>query len=309
MSALFNRSSLARKVTDTMTHSATSRRVFGARVLGLTSLAVVAMSSLGTAVHAQMDSAGRPADARQANPVVHWNQVAAQAYEPTQGLVPLAQTRTFSILHASIHDALNAIDRRYASYTPGLPAAPRASVEAAVAAAARDVLVALIPDQTALVESAYARALLRCAKVRPRRPASPPARPPPERRWQRRRGDGADAATQPVYAPRPGPGEYQFTAPFAFVTLPGWGSVQPFVIDLHEHALEGPQALAGSDYARDLAHVKEIGHVASTTRTTEQSEIASSGTRTRRWAGTASPAPSCGSAASMPGTQRVPSRC
>ena len=61
--------------------------------------------------------------------------------------------------YTSIHDALNAIERRYKSYTPGLPAAPRASVDAAVAAAARQVLVQLIPDQAALVETAYVQAL------------------------------------------------------------------------------------------------------------------------------------------------------
>ena len=66
----------------------------------------------------------------------------------------MAQSRTLAILHAAIHDALNAIDRRFESYTPGLTAAPRASVDAAVAAAAREVLVALLPSQAALVESA-----------------------------------------------------------------------------------------------------------------------------------------------------------
>jgi len=50
--------------------------------------------------------------------------------------------------------------------------------------------------------------------------------------------------------------------------------VTPFVIDLREHALEGPQTLASPLYARDLAHVKEIGHVNSKLRTSEQSEIA-----------------------------------
>jgi hypothetical protein len=48
-----------------------------------------------------------------------------------------------------------AIDRRFEAYTPGPHAAPGASVEAAVAAASRDVLVALLPEQAALVEAAY----------------------------------------------------------------------------------------------------------------------------------------------------------
>ena len=55
----------------------------------------------------------------------------------------MAQSRTLAILHAAIHDALNAIDRRFESYTPGLAEAPGASADAAVAAAARDVLVGL----------------------------------------------------------------------------------------------------------------------------------------------------------------------
>jgi hypothetical protein len=90
----------------------------------------------------------------------------------------------------------------------------------------------------------------------------------------RRQRDGADTAAQPAYVPRPGSGEYQFTAPFDFAAQPGWGNVQPFVIDLREHRVEGPQVLTSSQYASDLAYIKEIGHVASKTRTAEQSEIA-----------------------------------
>jgi hypothetical protein len=74
--------------------------------------------------------------------------------------------------------------------------------------------------------------------------------------------------------PRPGPGEYQFTAPFDFAAQPGWGRVRPFVIDLAEHALEGPQPLSSVQYARDLAYVQEIGRLGSRIRTREQSEIA-----------------------------------
>ena len=48
------------------------------------------------------------------------------------------------MMHIAIHDALNAIDRRYRPYTYDKTAAPGASPEAAVAAAARDVLVPLI---------------------------------------------------------------------------------------------------------------------------------------------------------------------
>ena len=90
----------------------------------------------------------------------------------------------------------------------------------------------------------------------------------------RRQGDGLEKATQPAYVPRPVPGSTSSRAPFDFAAQPGWGRVKPFVIDLGEHAVEGPQRLSSEQYARDLAYVKAIGDVDSTIRTPEQSEIA-----------------------------------
>ena len=86
---------------------------------------------------------------------VAWNAVATQAFLPTQGTDPLTQSRTYAMLHAAIHDALNATHQRYEFYTPGMPVMPGASPDAAVAAAAHDVLVALIPTQQLLIQQAY----------------------------------------------------------------------------------------------------------------------------------------------------------
>lgn len=90
---------------------------------------------------------------------------------------------------------------------------------------------------------------------------------PPTARWLRRGGTARHLA-------RRGAGEYQFTAPFDVALFPGWGRLEPFVINLPEHALDGPQDLASAQYARDLAYVKAIGGVGSTTRTPEQTAIA-----------------------------------
>jgi hypothetical protein len=210
---------------------------------------------------------------RAINSVVHWNSVADQAFTPSQGTNPMAHSRIFSILHASIHDALNAIDRRYESYTPGLPAAKNANADAAVAAAAREVLVRLLPDQAALVETAYGRAL---AGIRDGAAKTAGIATGQAAAWatlDRRRDDGAAGAGIP-YVPGTAPGEYQFTPPFDFSAQPGWGRVKPFIIDVEDHELEGPQALTSKAYARDFADIKEIGHFASTTRSAEQTEIA-----------------------------------
>jgi len=250
-----------------------TRRAFGTRLLRITVIAAAAMVTV-TGTQAQDATQGQQGQPARANPVLHWNDVAAQAYKPTQGFVPLAQTRTFSIMHASIHDALNAIERRYQSYTPGLPAAPRASADAAVAAAARQVLVQLIPDQAALVETAYLQALSTVRDGPAKTAGIATGQAAALSTLARRQADGADQATQPVYVTKPGAGEYQFTAPFDFANLPGWGRVQPFAINLPEHALEGPLPLTSHAYGRDFAQVKQIGQNTSSTRTAEQTEIA-----------------------------------
>src|SRR5438309_1847554 len=57
---------------------------------------------------------------------------------------PFHESRIYAMMHVAIHDALNAIDRRFRPYTFDKRAEPGASPDAAVAAAARDVLVPLL---------------------------------------------------------------------------------------------------------------------------------------------------------------------
>src|SRR4029450_5753075 len=57
---------------------------------------------------------------------------------------PLHESRIYAMMHVDIHDALNAIDSQSRPYTFDMQAEPGASPDAAVAAAARDVLVPLI---------------------------------------------------------------------------------------------------------------------------------------------------------------------
>lgn len=250
-----------------MNTSTSLRGAFG-RIL---SLAALIFATVPGAM--ARDANHMPPDARH-NAVVHWNAIADQAFAPSQGTNPMMQSRTLAILHASIHDALNAIDHRYAPYTPGLPATPTASVDAAVAAAAHEVLVNLLPDQSALVETEYDQALAAVSDGAAKNAGITLGRAAAQATIRRRQADGADTATQPLYVPGAGPGEYQFTAPFDFSAQPGWGRIQPFVIDLRDHTTEGPLALTSAQYAQDWAYVREIGHIDSRRRTPEQSEIA-----------------------------------
>ena len=240
------------------------------RAAALTGIALAFAAPIG----AQDAGAARASHGARGNAVTEWNRIATGAFAPTQGTNPMAQSRTLAILHAAIHDALNAVDRRFESYTPGVPEAPGASVEAAVATAARDVLVSLVPDQAAFVEAAYASALAGIDEGPARSAGIAAGQASAWANMTRRQGDGLEQATLPVYVPQPGPGEYQFTPPFAFAAQPAWGRVTPFVIELRDHVLDGPLPLSSVHYARDLAYVHAVGGIDSTRRTPKQSEIA-----------------------------------
>jgi hypothetical protein len=225
---------------------------------------VLVALTLVTAAHAQ----------QRGNAVTHWNTVATDAFTPTEGTNPMAQSRTLAILHAAIHDAVNAVDRRYEPYTPGLLPTAGASLDAAVAAAAREVLVTLVPDQKALVDAVYDKTLANVHDVAAKNAGIAIGQAAARATLARREGDGFEQAAKPAFVPRPGPAEYQFTAPFDFAAQPRWGSVKPYVIDLRQHAVAGPQRLSSAEYARDVAYVKDIGGAANSKRTPEQSEIA-----------------------------------
>lgn len=82
-----------------------------------------------------------------ADAVTDWNENAGEAAKAaclSPDNDPLHESRMYAMVHIAIHDALNAITRRSRPYTFNSQAPSGASPEAAVAAAAHDVLVALI---------------------------------------------------------------------------------------------------------------------------------------------------------------------
>jgi hypothetical protein len=223
---------------------------------------------------------------RRDNAVTRWNEVAIGVFPREPG--PILDGRAFAILHVALHDAVNGVERRYQPYTADL-SSPGASVDAAVAAAARDVMVVLSPSHQDTVEKAYAEAL----DAIPSGPAKDSGvalgQQAAKANLERRAADGVPNGpwppqtgpiTQPVYVPNGRPGDYAFTPPFdepplgPIALFPGWGRLKPFVVDLAEHRAPGPDELGSAAYARDLNHLKAIGSLESTTRTADQTEIA-----------------------------------
>jgi hypothetical protein len=234
----------------------------------------IAVAALFTSLTAL---AGSAADSPAGNPVTRWNAVAIQVLPVDPGLV--ADSRAFAIVHAAIHDAVNGVERRYEPYTIEL-SSPNASVDAAIATAAHDTLVALSPSQSSTVELAYAATMLGIPSNAAKQAGIELGHRSAAANLARRLGDGADTASGPPYVPKGHPGDYDFTppfdkAPFGPVALyPGWGSVTPFGVELANHRLPPPLALSSREYARDFKLLKAIGRNDSSVRSAEQTDIA-----------------------------------
>jgi hypothetical protein len=249
---------------------AASREAPSVRPIGRTartrphlSASVVALSVLCAA----------PCYAQGMNAVLEWNLIASNA-AVAGGQNGVVQTRTYAMVQAAVHDALNAIDRRYEPYVhaPILPVG--ASPEAAVATAAHDVLAALIPSQGASLDAAHASALSTIADGPAKEAGRAAGRSAASAIVTLRAADGAANAGRP-YTPGTEPGDYQLTTSTAPAVTPGWGDVAPFV--LHDAAgfrPRPPYSIEHRQYALDFAEVSLVGAAQSTERSDEQTQIA-----------------------------------
>jgi hypothetical protein len=209
-----------------------------------------------------------------ADEVADWNLVASNAMVAAPARSPLQQSRTYAMMHLSMHDALNAIDSRSETYSDAVEASPHASPAAAIAAAARDILVATIPGQQTAFEAQYIASLSAIPDGPSKTAGLLLGQSVAARMLASRASDGSDVVVP--YTPTALPGYWQPTAPaFAAPASPGWGSVTPFGLRYGaQFRPEGPPALASEEYTRDYNEVKAIGNVGSTVRTAEQTEIA-----------------------------------
>jgi hypothetical protein len=232
-----------------------------------------------------------------ANDVLQWNETTLKAIE-ANGQNNIVATRTLAMVHAAVHDALNAIQRRYDAYYFEGPGDPAASPEAAAAAAAHTVLVGVVsgfgtPAQKgaamAVVDQPYTAAIARVTDGPARNKGVALGRAAGAAMLVLRREDGAarDAPYTPGVGPgrwRPHPNPVPANPPianpdaargYAPSAVPGWGSVTPFtMLSASQFWLAGPPALTSPTYARDYDEVKRLGGKASTVRTAEQTEIA-----------------------------------
>jgi hypothetical protein len=90
-----------------------------------------------------------------ADAVTDWHSIAVQvlaAASPPRP--PTVIYLDLAIVQAAVHDAVQAIDKRFKPYTTSLSGATGAP-DAAAAKAAHDVLVTILPDQAASLDTTY----------------------------------------------------------------------------------------------------------------------------------------------------------
>jgi hypothetical protein len=205
---------------------------------------------------------------------------------------PLHESRLYAMTHVAVHDALNAIDSRSEPYAFDGEARRRTSPDAAVAAAARHVLVpvlrqlptppvpqACVDAGVASVEADYAAELGTIPNGRAKARGLELGQAAAAAILALRAADGAHTPlVDPAYPQGTQPGEYRFTPGFPFAFAPGWADVTPFVLDDSSQFRPGPpDPVTGRKYAADLNEVKRLGGDGVTTRsdrTAEQTEIA-----------------------------------
>jgi membrane-associated phospholipid phosphatase len=235
-----------------------------------------------------------PASNRSVDRVRFWNQVAIDAsgldHTPLrpgetgrvfgEQLGPGRSSRAVAIVQIAVFDAVNSILGGYRSYT-NVPRAPQgASVDAAIAVASRDTLVAMFPSQRGHFDLVLAADLLRLRSqsLRSLADGALAGRRASAAILARRANDGSQHAEERMdleYIPGPDPGEWR-QDPISLIPLAlgsKWGAVRPFVMTSGaQFRTPPPPALTSAAYTAAYDEVKRLGGDGETTATERNAE-------------------------------------
>jgi hypothetical protein len=176
--------------------------------------------------------------------------------------------RVMAFVQVSVFEAVNAITGRYPSSRVKITASQGASVDAAVAASTRTVLLKLMPMQQAAIEADYQAAL----KSLPDGAAKAGGIAVGEQAAAAclAREDGMGVPD--TYRPHTTAGVY---VPTLLPAVPNWGKRKPWVMSGGDQFRPGPPpSLTSETWARDYNEIKAIGGKNSATRSPEQTAIA-----------------------------------
>jgi hypothetical protein len=177
-------------------------------------------------------------------------------------------TRSMALVNVSMSDAVNSVQNRYSRYIPELPVDPKASAEAAAAAAAREILVRQYPGQKERIEAAFAETLKSIPDSPARAAGVDLGAKVADAVFMERQSDATNMPD--TYRPLTTPGVWVPTTPPLF---PQYATAKPWGMESASQFRPGPPPALDSDlYARDYNEVNEVGSVKSTKRTDAQSD-------------------------------------
>jgi hypothetical protein len=209
------------------------------------------------------------ATAARGDVIMDWN-AKADALAVEKQLLNAANSRGQAMLHIAMFEALNAIDRRYAPYKLNLSADRATSKEAAAAAAAHDVLLALHPDKKTDLDGALAGSLAGIAENEAKSKGIELGKQAAAGIIAWRANDGSN--TPEVYRPATTAGVYvPTTIPIESTS----SKIKPFAMtSASQFRAAPPPALTSETWTRDLNEIREIGSNTSAKRSAEQTTIA-----------------------------------
>lgn len=203
-----------------------------------------------------------------ADVVTDWNETACAITAKAGG--GAVGHRLMGYVQVAVFEAVNSIERRYKPYTRYVEAEPGASVDAAVAAANRGVMVALLAAEKPAIEAAYQAALAKIADGKAKTDGIAVGERAAAMLLARAAADGS--ATPETYKWHTTPGVY---VPTMVPVASTWMKRAPWILDRADQFRPGPPPdLSSETWKRDLQEVKILGAKEGSQRTAEQTAIA-----------------------------------
>ena len=202
--------------------------------------------------------------------VTNWDAVGTQAFSAA-GLTPAEGHVIFAYVAVAVYDSVVAIKGGYKPFAVDVDAPRRASMQAAVAAAAHRTLAHYLPAQAAgIIDPAYTASLATIPAGTAKTAGIGVGEAVAHLFIAHRADDGFRAPVTFTPPNPPTPGAWLPTATTPPIG-PYLGLMRPFSLrSADQFRPDGPPRLGSSEWAREYNEVKGIGSSTSTTRTADQ---------------------------------------
>jgi hypothetical protein len=215
-----------------------------------------------------------PAPAGDPAVISEWNAIAVTTLAGDTTKQPVEDILYVGFVQAAVYNAVVGVEGRYAPYRFHAHAPRGASVQAAAAAAAHQVLVTYVPSAQAALDADYAASLAQIPDGKAKTQGIAFGTRAADSVIRLRAHDGRNAPI--LFTQPPGPGVWRPTSPmFLPMSAPWLGFVTPLLVrSATQFAPPAPPALTSKRYTRDFDEVKALGSLNSTARTPTQTSTA-----------------------------------